>query len=220
MCKIQCVNGSASRTSWTDQLDGPAGRTSWTDQLDGPAGRTNWTDQLDGPAGRTSWIDQFSLFEALASLHIQRLTFQFVRCRSFRVRPRPCLSFACCQATWDTSLEYPQGVLWRQKYFHFPRGHGILFGQNRKPKWPKNTFLALESYYLHINTWNFTRSGTRKEILDFSLRLCSGTQSQLFSNKIITDPPPDRHMSKLHFYKKFGYITLIPLPFQMMSKAP
>ena len=28
MCKIQCVNGSASRTSWTDQPDGPAGRTS------------------------------------------------------------------------------------------------------------------------------------------------------------------------------------------------
>ena len=27
-CKMQCVNGSASQTSWTDQLDGPAGRTS------------------------------------------------------------------------------------------------------------------------------------------------------------------------------------------------
>ena len=31
------------------------------------------------------------MFEALASLHIQRLTFQFVHCRSFRVRRRPCL---------------------------------------------------------------------------------------------------------------------------------
>ena len=51
---MQCVNGSASQTTWTDQLDGPAGRTSWTDQLDGPAGRTSWTDQLDRPAGRTS----------------------------------------------------------------------------------------------------------------------------------------------------------------------
>ena len=48
MCKMQCVNGSASWNSWTDQLDGPAGRISWTDQLDGPAGHGslssyNWT---------------------------------------------------------------------------------------------------------------------------------------------------------------------------------
>ena len=80
MCKMQCVNGSASWTSWTDQLDRPAGRTSWMDQLDKPAGRTSWTDPLDGPAGRISWMDQFSLSEALASLHIRRLTFQFVHC--------------------------------------------------------------------------------------------------------------------------------------------
>ena len=38
---MQCVNGSASLTSWTNQLDGPAGQTSWTDQLDGPAGQTS-----------------------------------------------------------------------------------------------------------------------------------------------------------------------------------
>ena len=42
MCKIQCVNGSASWTSWTDQLDGPAGWTSWTEQLDGSAGWTSF----------------------------------------------------------------------------------------------------------------------------------------------------------------------------------
>ena len=36
MFKMQCVNGSASRTSWTNQLDGPAGWTSWMDQLDRP----------------------------------------------------------------------------------------------------------------------------------------------------------------------------------------
>ena len=82
MCKIQCVNGSASRTSWTDQLDGAAGRSSWT-------------DQLDGAARQTSWRDQFFLFEALASLHIQRFSFQFVHCRSFRVRRRPCLLISC-----------------------------------------------------------------------------------------------------------------------------
>ena len=61
---MQCVNGSASQTSWTDQLDGSAGRTSWT--------------------------DQFFLLEALASSHIRRFSFQFVHCRSFRVRRRPC----------------------------------------------------------------------------------------------------------------------------------
>ena len=56
---MQCVNRSASKTSWTDQLDGSAGQTSWTDQLDRPAGWTSWTDQLDGPEGQTSWTDQF-----------------------------------------------------------------------------------------------------------------------------------------------------------------
>ena len=57
---MQCVNGSASQTSWTDQLDRPDKQTSWMDQLDRPAGRTSWTDQLDGPAGQTSWTDQFA----------------------------------------------------------------------------------------------------------------------------------------------------------------
>ena len=79
-CKMQCVNWSASQTSWT----------SWTDQMDEPAGQKSWTYQLDRPAGRTSWMDQFFLFEALASSHIQRFFFQFVHCRSFRVRRRPC----------------------------------------------------------------------------------------------------------------------------------
>ena len=59
---MQCVNRSASKTSWTDQLDGSAGQTSWT-------------DQLDRPAGQTSWTDQFVLFEALASSLIQRFPF-------------------------------------------------------------------------------------------------------------------------------------------------
>ena len=75
-------------------LDRPAGRTTWPAQLDGPAGWTSWTDswmdQLDGPAGWISWMDQFSSFEASASSLIQRLTFQFVHCHSFRVRRRPC----------------------------------------------------------------------------------------------------------------------------------
>ena len=65
MCKMQCVkNGSANQTIWMDQLGGPVG----------------WT----------SWIDQFFLFEALASSHIRRFSSQFVHCRSFRVRRRPC----------------------------------------------------------------------------------------------------------------------------------
>ena len=52
LCKmecVRCVNGSASRTSWMDQLDGPAGRTSWTDQLDGPAGQTSSFDLKPWP---------------------------------------------------------------------------------------------------------------------------------------------------------------------------
>ena len=40
--------------------------------------------------GQTSWTDKFFMFEALASLHIQRPTFQFVHYHSFRVRRRPC----------------------------------------------------------------------------------------------------------------------------------
>ena len=51
---MQCVNGSASLTSWTDQLDEPAGQTSCTDQLDRPAAQTSCMDQLDGPARQTS----------------------------------------------------------------------------------------------------------------------------------------------------------------------
>ena len=57
------------------------------------ASKTNQplTDQLNRSVSQTSWTDQLSLFEALASLHSQRLTFQFVCCRSFRVRRRPFL---------------------------------------------------------------------------------------------------------------------------------
>ena len=58
--------------------------------LDGPSGWPRWTDQLDGPAGQSSWVDQFSIFEAMASSLIQRLAFQFLHCRSFQVRRRPC----------------------------------------------------------------------------------------------------------------------------------
>ena len=42
-------------------------------------------------AGRTNCTDQIFIFEAMASLLIQRLTVQFVHCCSFRVRRRPCL---------------------------------------------------------------------------------------------------------------------------------
>ena len=45
---------------------------------------------IDGPVGQTLWTDQFSILEALASSHIQRLILQFVHCCSFRVQRRPC----------------------------------------------------------------------------------------------------------------------------------
>ena len=90
MNKMGLLDRPAGLTSWKGRLDGPAGRTSWTDQLGGPAWRTSWMDWLDGQAGSNSWTDQFCLFEALVSLHIQRLIFQFVHCRSFQVWRRPC----------------------------------------------------------------------------------------------------------------------------------
>ena len=54
----------------------------------------NLMDQLNRSASQTSWIDQFSIFEALASLYIQRLTFQFVHYRSFTVLQRPCFQMS------------------------------------------------------------------------------------------------------------------------------
>ena len=95
MYKMQCVNGSASQTSWKDQLEGPAVQTSWTDQLDRPAKQTSRTDQLDGQAGQTRWMDQFFLFEALASSNIRIFSFQFIHCCSFRVWQRPCFLIFC-----------------------------------------------------------------------------------------------------------------------------
>ena len=47
-------------------------------------------DQLNRSASQISWTDQFSIFEALASLYIRRLIFQFVRCCNFWVLQRPC----------------------------------------------------------------------------------------------------------------------------------
>ena len=49
------------------------------------------TDQLNWSVRQTRWTDQFSMLEALDRSHIGRLTFQFVHCCSFRVRPWPCL---------------------------------------------------------------------------------------------------------------------------------
>ena len=124
------LDGSAKQISWTNQFDGPAGRTSLTDQLDRPAGRISWTDQLDGTAGRTSWTDQFSLFEALASLHIRRLTFQFIHCRSFRVWRRPCFSvvyFPHRRSAWIKKL------IWR-KLLGAPKNRGHA-GQPSRREW-------------------------------------------------------------------------------------
>ena len=53
-------------------------------------------DQLRGCARQTSWKDQFSTFEALASFHIRRLTFQFLHCRIFQIRQRPCWGWCTC----------------------------------------------------------------------------------------------------------------------------
>ena len=90
MLQMRC-DKCICRLALSIQLDKPAG---WTelDRPVRPVRRTSQTDQLDELARRISQTDQFVIFEALASSHIRRLTFQFVHCRSFRVRRRPCLS--------------------------------------------------------------------------------------------------------------------------------
>ena len=65
-------------------------------------------DLLNGSDRQTSWTDQLYIFEALASLQIQRLTFQFVHCRSFRVRQRPC----CCSDRGKNSTLNPNNLSW------------------------------------------------------------------------------------------------------------
>ena len=116
-------------------------------------------------------------------------------------------SFSCCQASWDTSLEYPQRVLLRKKYFHFIKGLGNFLGPNRKPKWTKNIFLAPESYYLHINTWNFTRSRIQTGILGFSLclsghGLCGQSQSDLWGTEWLW---PSRWVVRLGVWQSIGH---------------
>ena len=57
-------------------------------------------------ARQTSWTDQFFIFKALAISHIWRLTFQFVHCRSFWVRQKPCFL--------NTSYFFIQTTFWTQ----------------------------------------------------------------------------------------------------------
>ena len=77
------------------------------------------------------------------------------------------IDFALCQESWDTSLEYPQRVLWRQKYFDPYRGFSYLRRPDRKPKWTKSLFKGHET---HTYVWNFTWNFVNFEILDFSVR--------------------------------------------------
>ena len=70
------------------QLAQHARQISYMDQLYWSANRIS-AKRIS--AGRISWTDQFSLLKALASSHIQTLTFQFVHCCSFQVWRKPCL---------------------------------------------------------------------------------------------------------------------------------
>ena len=90
--------------------------------------------QLDGPAGLTSWTDQFSIFETLASSHIRRVTSQFVGCRSFRVRGKPCFFFlvwrsykiwfepwwqcyCVCPFVWRLGVSGKRGTLMEERFW-------------------------------------------------------------------------------------------------------
>ena len=134
-------------------------------------------------------------------------------------------SFACCQASWDTSLEYPQRVLSRKKYFHFIKGLGNFLGPNRKPKWPKNIFLAPESYYLHINTWNFTRSRIQTGILGFSLRLiwhrwCRKHLWIFFMAQNITSLPYSDQQASICEKADRMHSSLLPAPYFVFQVFP
>ena len=61
-------------------------------------------DHLNGSARQTNWMEKFSIFEALAISHIQRLTFQLVHCHSFQVQQRPC-SFIFAKYTNFTTIK-------------------------------------------------------------------------------------------------------------------
>ena len=142
----------AGWTSWTDQLDRPAWRTSWTDQLNRPAKQTSWTDKPDGPGLQTSWMDQLFLFEALASLHLQRFFFKFVHCRSFRVRQRPCF-FLKPSPTDELGIEHK--YLWRPSW-------GMYFCP--KPKLVCGSALSFLNFIAWSKFYTFNTKSKRQQI--------------------------------------------------------
>ena len=72
--------------------------------------------QMGLSARQTSWIEQFSIFEALASSQIRRLTFQFVKdcfMHSIYFRPAP-----ACWVCIPPSISFV-GRTWLQNYFFY-----------------------------------------------------------------------------------------------------
>ena len=145
MCKMQCVNGSASLASWMNQLDRPAGQTSWTDQLDGSV----------------------RCILSLGQFAYSKISFQFVHCRSFRVRRRPCLSnetfldfdivkrswifWAILQAKmfkyWNwNEVKWNFLGFWRSWIMKCQVSGGIL--HSLSPKWLKTDWSTLIHYFL------------------------------------------------------------------------
>ena len=64
-------------------------------------------------ARQTTWTDHFLIFEALSSSYIQRLTFQFVYCRSFRVLWRPCYAMGAVRCSLAMSYDTTRNLLRR-----------------------------------------------------------------------------------------------------------
>ena len=109
---MQYVNGSASGTSWTDQLDELAGRTSWTDQLDGSAEQTSSLYLKPWPV-RTFEDLPFRLYIVAASKSNEGLVCNFLKVTCFftefkrqkhRNHLQKCVDFDVCDRI-DSALQ-------------------------------------------------------------------------------------------------------------------
>ena len=129
-----------------------------------------------GPARQTS-----SLFLKLwqSSLHIWRLTFQFVHCRSFRVWWRPCYFKSCVKS-----------VTWQRRHSISASTCNFLYKkQLRSNIWPKAFFQII---FTSVVSWHYLHS----------VSLLSGTD-QSNQNKLSDDSATTK-IEFVHFIWKLN----------------
>ena len=125
------------------------------------------TCMLDRLVERTSWTDQFFNLEALASSHFQRLTFQFVCCRSFRVRQRPCSIFTCDKQFKKWQFHFACLSLY---FSAFPLAN--LLAPWNFDLWDLLTFLTFETFWplRPFDLWDLLTFGTFWPLGTFDLQ--------------------------------------------------